>query len=78
MNYENARHLEGELIRYKNEKGDWTVGKVVKVNKNGLEIAELGSSNGDGYGFGFFRPFPFFRPPVIVPFVGFSFFPFFF
>jgi len=31
LNYEHALHLEGKMIRYKNEKGEWVEGKVVKV-----------------------------------------------
>jgi hypothetical protein len=43
------------MIRYKNERGEWKVGKVVEVTKDGLEISELSSSNSsDGYGYGFF------------------------
>lgn len=84
LNYHQARNLEGKMIQYKNDQGEWSIGKVVKVRKEGLEIEELSySSSSEGYGFGFFgpRPFirrPFFRPPVIVPFVGVGFFPFFF
>jgi len=84
LNYQQARNLEGKMIHYKNDQGEWSIGKVVKVRKEGLEIEELSSSSSStGYGFGFFgpRPFfgsPFFRPPVIVPFVGFALFPFFF
>ncbi|MEH7106724.1 hypothetical protein [Bacillus sp. JJ1764] len=76
LNYESARRLEGEMIKFKNKEGNWTMGRVAKVRKNGLEIEELSSSaESDGYGFGFWGPF--FRPPVFVPFVGVA-FPFFF
>ena len=79
LNYEHALHLEGKMIRYKNEKGEWVEGKVVKVKEDGLEISELSSSGpNDGYGFGFFGPRPFFRRPIFVPFVAFPVFPFFF
>ncbi|MGG1676086.1 hypothetical protein ACIFOT_10110 [Neobacillus sp. NRS-1170] len=84
LNYEQAQHLEGKMIQFKNNKGEWSIGKVVKVRKDGLEIEELNSSSSnDGYGFGFFGPRPFFRPrffrpPVFFPFVGFGFSPFFF
>ena len=84
LDYNQARNLEGKMIQFKNNQGEWSVGRVVKVRKDGLEIEELSSSSSsDGYGFGFFgpRPFvrrPFFRPPVFVPFVGVGFFPFFF
>ena len=77
FNYENMRHLEGQMIRYKNESGDWSFGKVVKVEKDGIKISELSTSNPDeGFGFGFF-PGPFFRRPFFIPF-GVPFFPFFF
>lgn len=79
LNYERARSLEGKMIRYRNEQGEWSVGKVIKVKKDGLEIAELGSSNSsDGFGYGFFGPRPFFGRPFFTPFVGFAFLPFFF
>jgi hypothetical protein len=74
LNYERAKHLKGKMIRFRNKKGEWVVGKVVNINKDGLEIAELDSANSnDGYGFGgpFFTPFFF-------PFDGFFFDPFFF
>ena len=84
LDYNQARNLEGKMIQFKNNQGEWSVGRVVKVRENGLEIEELSSSNSnEGYGFGFFgpRPFvrrPFFRPPVFFPFVGIAFSPFFF
>jgi hypothetical protein len=83
LDYNQARRLEGKMIKFKNNQGEWSIGRVVKVKKDGLEIEELSSSSStDGYGFGFFgpRPFfrPFFRPPVFFPFVGFGFSPFFF
>lgn len=74
MNYEQARHLKGRVIQYLNQDGEWTIGKIVEVKKDGFEIEELQSSiTDDGYGFGFFGP-PFFGPPVFVPFVAFGFF----
>ncbi|WP_269320949.1 hypothetical protein [Bacillus sp. UNC438CL73TsuS30] len=39
FDYENARRFEGQLIKFKNEQGDWVIGKVVKVKKDGFEIA---------------------------------------
>jgi len=83
LDYHQAKRLEGKMIQFKNSHGDLTIGRVVKVSKDGLEIEELSSSLPDGaYGFGFFgpRPFfrrPFFRPPVFFPFIGFGFSPFF-
>jgi hypothetical protein len=70
LNYERARQLKGEMVRFQNEDGEWLVGKVVKVRKDGLEIVETSSDKNDGYGFGIWRPWfvPFCRP----------FFPFFF
>jgi len=55
LNYERARHLEGELVRFKKENGEWSVGRVVKVRKDGMEIEDLNPSFGksEGYGFGF-------------------------
>ncbi|MDR4947325.1 hypothetical protein [Neobacillus cucumis] len=80
LDYECALRLEGKMIQFRNAQGEWSIGKVVKVRKDGLEIEELSSSSSsNGYGFGFFGPRPcFFRPPIVVPFVGFAFFPFFF
>jgi hypothetical protein len=69
LNYERARQLEGEMVRFQNEDGEWLVGKVVKVRKDGLEIVETSSDKNDGYGFGIWRP-------CFVPF-GRPFFPFF-
>jgi hypothetical protein len=78
LNYERARALEGKMIRYRTEEGEWCVGKVVNVKKDGLEIAELGSSNSsNGFGYGFFGPRPYFGRPFFAPFVGFALFPFF-
>ncbi|WP_462413296.1 hypothetical protein [Neobacillus sp. Marseille-QA0830] len=78
IDYQSAKRLEGELIRFQNKEGEWTMGRVAKVRKEGLEIEELGhTSSGAGYGFGFFGG-PFFRPPVFFPFFGFAFSPFFF
>jgi hypothetical protein len=77
MDYEFARRLEGSMIQFKNKHGEWAVGKVVKVKKDGLEIEELNPNQSrEGYGFGFFSPF--FGPPVFFPFVGFAFVPFLF
>ncbi|MDR7240195.1 hypothetical protein [Neobacillus drentensis] len=89
LDYQQACRLEGQMIKFKNSQGEWSIGRVVKVKNDGLEIEELNSSSAnDGYGFGFFnrRPFfrppffrrSFFRPPVFFPFVGFGFSPFFF
>lgn len=79
LDYERALRLKGQMIRFKNSEGEWTIGRVVRVKKEGLEIEELGaSSRNDGYGFGFFRPGPFFGPPAFFPFVGFGFAPLFF
>ncbi len=79
LDYRQAQRLEGQMIKFKNKKGEWAFGRVVKVKKDGLEIEELGSSRpNSGYGFGFWAG-PFFGPPVFFPFVGFGFFsPFFF
>ena len=73
LNYERAKHLKGQMIRFRNKDGEWAVGKVVNVKKDGLEIEEYSdrSHNSDGYGFPFFAPFFF-------PFDGFFFDPFFF
>lgn len=69
LNYERARSLEGQMIRYRNTQGEWVTGKVIKVTKEGMEISELSeNSSGEGYGFGFFGG-PFFRRPFFVPFV---------
>jgi hypothetical protein len=84
LDFNQARNLEGGMIHFKNNHGEWSIGKVVKVRNDGLEIEELSSSSSnEGYGFGFFGPSPFFRPrffrpPVFFPFVGFGFSPFFF
>ena len=83
LDYDRALRLEGKMIQFRNAEGEWSIGKVVKVRKDGLEIEELSSSSSsNGYGFGFFGPRPFspffFRPPVVIPFVGFAFSPFFF
>jgi hypothetical protein len=61
LNYEQARHLKGELVRFKKENGEWSVGIVEEVREDGLEIIELNpsSNKNDGYGFGFFGPFCF-------------------
>jgi hypothetical protein len=77
LNYEQARQLKGQMIEFKNNKGEWAIGRVVRVKKNGLEIQELNRSGlKDGYGYGFCCG-PFWGPPAFVPFVGFAFFPFF-
>lgn len=77
FNYDTMRHLEGQVIRYKNEEGNWTFGKIVSVKKDGIELSEISSTSPDeGFGFGFF-PGPFFRRPFFVPFAV-PIFPFFF
>jgi len=80
LNYENALRLEGEIIKYQNKDGDWKMGRVAKVRKDGLEMEELNpEGTSDGYGFPFWGPGPFFGPPAFVPFVAFGFAaPFFF
>ncbi|MCM3568942.1 hypothetical protein [Neobacillus mesonae] len=72
LNYEMAKRLEGEMIRFKNKEGKLVIGRVSKVRKDGLEVEELShSGSGDGgYGYGFWGPF--WRPPIFVPFVGFG------
>ncbi len=78
FNFEQARRLEGKMIRFKNKQGEMAIGKVIKVTKDGLEIEELRSSGtDDGYGYGVCGR-PFWGPPVFFPFVGFRPFPFFF
>jgi hypothetical protein len=63
FNYETAKQYQGKTIRFKNEKGDWVIGKVIKVNKDGLEIEEFNTEvTEDGFGYGFFGPRPYFRP----------------
>lgn len=74
LNYQNAQRLKGQMIRYKNQDGEMVVGRVVDVRKDGLEIEELSAHQpSEGYGFGFWGPGPFFRPPFFVPFVAFGF-----
>lgn len=78
FDYEQARNLKGQVIEYKSNRGEWAIGRVVRVKKNGLEIEELIQSGlKDGYGYGFWGG-PFWGPPAFVPFVGFAFNPFFF
>lgn len=77
LDYDQARHLKGTMISFKNKKGDWAVGRVVEVRKDGLMIEELKNTHSsDGYGFGFWGG-PFFGGPAFVPFVGVAFNPFF-
>ncbi|MDQ1146546.1 hypothetical protein QE429_003373 [Bacillus sp. SORGH_AS 510] len=81
LTYERAQQLRlvGKMVRFRNTNGEWVVGKVININKKGLEIEEFGRrSSSDGYGFGFFGPTPFFGFPCFVPFVNISFFNFFF
>lgn len=79
LDYNQALRLKGKMIQFKNKQGEWAIGKVTKVTKEGLEIEELSpSGSSSGYGYGFWGPRPFFRGPVFFPFVGFGFFPFFF
>lgn len=72
LNYETARRLEGEIVRFRKENGEWSIGKVVKVRKDGLEILEQNEIETDGgYGFGFWGPGPWFVPfgvAVVFPF----------
>jgi hypothetical protein len=73
LNYESSKHLKGKMIRYRNKNGEWVVGKVLNVKKNGLEIADLDTSDP------FFIPFAFFFfDPFFIPFAFFFFDPFFF
>lgn len=69
LNYERARRLEGQMIRIKNNHGEWVTGKIVKVTKDGIEFSEFGTEGSqEGFGFGFWGG-PFFRRPFFVPFV---------
>ncbi|MCM3764766.1 hypothetical protein [Neobacillus niacini] len=79
LNYQNAQRLKGKVIQYRNKEGEMVIGRVANVRKDGLEIEELSTHQpSEGYGFGFWGPGPFFRPPVFFPFVGFGIgFPFF-
>ncbi|WML31070.1 hypothetical protein RCG24_04035 [Neobacillus sp. OS1-32] len=67
LTYEQALRLKGEIISFKNKQGQWTIGRVAKVRKDGLEIEELNHSGSDeGYGYGFWGPF--WGPSVFVGF----------
>lgn len=80
LNYARAQQMKliGKMVRFRKENGDWVVGRVTNINKEGLEIEEFGKHNpSDGYGFGFFGP-PFCGFPCFVPFVNVSFFSFLF
>jgi hypothetical protein len=78
FDYNQASRLMGKMVQFKNEQGEWSIGRVVEVRKDGLEIEELSSSSSGGYGYGFWGPRPFFRPPIFFPFIGFEVIPFFF
>jgi hypothetical protein len=68
LDYEQASHLKGEIIKFKNSEGKWVIGRVAKVRKDGLEIEELSTAaSSDGHGFGFGGPF--WGPPFFVPIV---------
>ncbi|PLS08592.1 hypothetical protein [Neobacillus cucumis] len=79
MDYNSALRLEGKMIKFKNKQGNWSIGRVLRVKKNGLEIEELQSlESSTGYGFGFWGPRPFWGPPCFFPFIGIEIIPFFF
>ncbi|WP_413300827.1 hypothetical protein AA0X95_19630 [Bacillus sp. 1P10SD] len=81
LTYEHAQQLKlvGKMVRFRNANGEWVVGKVTKIQQDGLEIEEFGNrSSSEGYGFGFFGPARFFGCPCFVPFVNVSLFSFFF
>ncbi|WP_066061847.1 hypothetical protein [Neobacillus soli] len=74
LNYEQARDLEGKVIKVQNNEGKWVMARVVKVRKEGLEMEEVDSSvSNEGFGYGFWGRRPFIRP-FFVPFVAFPFF----
>lgn len=74
LNYEQARDLEGKVIKVQNIEGKWVMARVVKVRKEGLEMEEVDSSeSNEGFGYGFWGRRRFFRP-FFVPFVAFPFF----
>ncbi|MBS4193744.1 hypothetical protein [Lederbergia citri] len=75
--HEKLHLYEGQLIRFRNEDGKWSIGKIVKVRDDGLEISEISSNPFGGYGLGFFGGGAFFGAQFFVPF-GFGFFDFFF
>lgn len=63
FNYETAKQYQGKTVRFKNEKGEWVIGKVMKVSQEGLEIEEYSTEGtDDGFGYGFFGPGPYRRP----------------
>ncbi len=78
LNDQQARHLEGKIIHFQTQNGEWVIGRVAKVRKDGLEMEELRSSSSEGFGYGFCGGGPFFGSPVFFPFIGFAFSPFFF
>ena len=58
MDFEKARHFEGKMVQFRTKKGDWRIGRVVKVTKDGVQIEELNANSDDGYGYGFWGPGP--------------------
>jgi hypothetical protein len=63
MHYEIARHFKGEMVRFRTEKGDWRIGRVVNVTKDGVQIEKLIDNSNkaisdEGYGFPWGPPGP--------------------
>jgi hypothetical protein len=56
FNVERARRFEGEMVRFRNEKGEWRIGRVSKVTKDGIQIEELIGNSDEGYGYGAWGP----------------------
>jgi hypothetical protein len=70
LNYEQAKRLEGKMIEFRNKQGEWAIGRVVKVKKDGLMIEELKQTGSDdGYGYGLWGG-PFWGPPAFFGFAG--------
>ncbi|MCQ6282153.1 hypothetical protein [Bacillus sp. EB600] len=66
FNYERARHFEGKIVRFRNEDGEWHIGRVEKVTKEGIQIEELIGNSNEGYGYGLWGlPRPFLGYPVL-------------
>ena len=57
MDYQKAREFEGKMVQFRTEKGQWRIGRVVKVATDKIQIEELlANSHIDGSSEGFAFP----------------------
>ncbi|MBM4762916.1 hypothetical protein [Bacillus sp. B15-48] len=67
-NYQMVKKYVGKTVRFKNEEDQWVVGKIVNVDRNGIEVEEFERvTEEEGYGYPFFGARRFWGPRPFFP-----------